>query len=91
MQPPPPQDVQRPNEVRMAGNTFLPGILTVPVGTTVIWKNKDSQIHTVVSNTGLFYGTLDVGASFNFTFTKAGDFEYNCDIHPGMAGAIHVQ
>ncbi len=88
---PPPPEVQGPNEVWTAANSFVPGILTVPVGTTVVWKNKDSQVHTVVSNTGLFYGTLEVGGSFNYTFTKPGDYEYNCDIHPGMTGAIHVQ
>ena len=88
----PPPDVRGPYEVwAQGGNTFNPGILTVPVGTTVVWKNKDSVAHTVVSNTGLFYGTLNVGGNFSYTFTKAGDYEYNCDIHAGMAGAIHVQ
>lgn len=89
--PPPPVAAQGPNEVWTAGNSFQPGILTVPAGTTVVWKNKDSMVHTVVSNTGLFYGTLEVGGSYNYTFTKPGNYEYNCDIHPGMAGAIHVQ
>jgi plastocyanin len=94
---PPPSTAQGPNDVwAVGGNAFLPGVLTVSVGKTVVWTNKDSMVHTVVSGTvvngnPLFYGTLAVGGTFSYTFTKTGNYEYQCDIHPGMAGAIHVQ
>ena len=84
--------VKGPNEVwTTSDRIFSPGILTVAVGTTVVWLSKDSEPHTVTSDTGLFNGALGGGGSFNYTFTKPGDYEYYCSAHEGMNGAIHVQ
>lgn len=35
-------------------------------------------------------GFLLTAESFNHTFTKPGDFEYFCKVHPGMTGWVHV-
>ncbi len=65
--------------------------LTVPVGTTVVWTNKDSAAHTVTASDGSFdSGSLDQGATFSFTFSKAGTFNYTCQFHPNMKGTITV-
>ncbi len=79
------------NGVIIQNMTFSPSTLTVPVGTTVTWKNLDNVAHHVVSDTGAFdSGTLNNGQSFNFTFTKAGNYPYHCSIHPSMTGTIVV-
>jgi plastocyanin len=31
------------------------------------------------------------GATFGFTFTKAGTFAYHCSIHPSMTATVVVQ
>ena len=76
---------------------FDPKQVTVPVGTTVVWTNRDAASHTVTAGTrgspsGLFdSGNLASGASFSFTFTKAGTYPYYCAIHAGMDGSVTVQ
>jgi plastocyanin len=70
---------------------FMPAPLTVPVGTAVMWTNRDSATHTTTSDTGLWdSGMLATGKSFSFTFAQAGTFAYHCAIHPNMHGTIVV-
>jgi plastocyanin len=79
-------------EVKIDNFSFGPGTLTVPVGTTVTWTNRDDIPHTVVSTEGLFKSkVLDTDEKFSFTFSKAGTFPYFCSIHPKMTGKIVVQ
>jgi plastocyanin len=79
-------------QITIQNFAFSPATLTVPVGTTVTWTNKDSAGHTVTSDTGAWSdsGTLDTGKSFSFTFKKAGKFTYHCAIHPSMTATIIV-
>jgi plastocyanin len=79
------------NGVAIQNMAFNPTTLTVPVGTTVTWKNFDSTTHHIVSDTGVFQSSdLSNGQTFNFTFTKAGNYPYHCSIHPSMTGTIVV-
>jgi plastocyanin len=71
--------------------TFEPAQLTVKVGTTVSWKNRDDIPHTVVSAGKFRSKTLDTDDSFTFTFTAAGDYTYFCSLHPHMKGTIKVE
>lgn len=81
-----------PNEVIIQSMAFIPATLTVSVGTTVRWKNKDSMAHTVTSDTGAWdSGNIDINAVFNFPFTAAGTYHYHCSYHPSMTGTIIVQ
>ena len=71
--------------------TFKPDTITVPVGTTVVWENKDDVPHTVVSLDRTFRSqALDTEDKFSFTFDKAGTFEYFCSLHPYMKAAVVV-
>ncbi len=71
---------------------FSPSMLTIKVGTTVIWKDVSSAPHTVTSDDGTTFdsGTFPVGGSFHFTFKTAGSFSYHCNIHPYMKATIVV-
>ena len=70
---------------------FSPDSVTVPAGTTVIWRNLDSVQHTVTSTTGKFDSNIiDPGKDFNYTFMDAGTDDYNCKIHPFMKANVIV-
>ena len=79
-------------EVKIDNFSFGPGTLTVAVGTTVTWTNRDDIPHTVVSTDGVFKSkVLDTDEKFSFTFSKAGSYPYFCSIHPKMTGKVVVQ
>lgn len=76
---------------------FDPASLSVKVGTTVIWTNKDAASHTVTSGepstgpSGTFDSSLiKPGNTFKYTFTTAGTTSYFCTVHPWMTGKIIV-
>ena len=78
--------------VDLSNFSFSPATLTVKVGDTVAWTNKDPVAHTVTSDSGLFNsGDLAPSATFSFTFSNAGTFTYHCAIHTYMKGTIVVQ
>jgi nitrite reductase (NO-forming) len=67
-------------------------VLRVKVGTTVTWTNDDSQMHTVSAVDGSFdSGFLEQGATFSFTFSEVGEFEYYCLPHPWMRAKVIVE
>jgi plastocyanin len=79
-------------EVKIDNFSFGPGTLTVSVGTTVTWTNRDDIPHTVVSTEGVFKSkVLDTDEKFAFTFSKAGTYPYFCSMHPKMTGKVIVQ
>jgi plastocyanin len=68
----------------IANFEFAPETLQVRVGDTVTVDNKDSTEHTVTATDKSFdTGTVGTGKT-TFTVTKAGRFEYVCEIHPFM-------
>ncbi len=80
-------------DVNIEEFAFTPTTLTVPVGSTVTWRNKDTAAHTATSDRpgGFDSGVLTQGQSFSFTFDTTGTFNYVCDIHPSIEGAIVVE
>ena len=81
-------------EVKIDNFSFGPATLTVPVGSTVTWTNRDDIPHTVVSTDDpktFKSKVLDTDEKFSFTFSKAGTYPYFCSIHPKMTGKVVVQ
>jgi amicyanin len=79
-------------EVKIDNFSFGPAEMTVAVGTTVTWTNRDDIPHTVVSTDKVFKSkVLDTDEKFSFTFTQPGTFPYFCSIHPKMTGKVVVQ
>jgi plastocyanin len=71
---------------------FGPQAVTVPVGASVTWTNRDDIPHTVVAVDRSFRSkVLDTDEKFSFTFTRAGTFDYFCSIHPHMIGKVVVK
>ena len=80
-------------------NYYVPANLTVNVGTTVVWTNEGTDIHTATSyatgpgGTGYIWnsGILNPKQSYNYTFTQTGTFNYFCGVHPTiMFGQVVV-
>ena len=79
-------------EVKIDNFSFGPTAITVAVGTSVTWTNRDDIPHTVVSTEKVFKSkVLDTDEKFSFTFTKPGEYPYFCSIHPKMTGKVIVQ
>lgn len=62
--------------------------LTIEVGTTVTWTNRDPTDHTSTSGspgarTGVWHsGEIPWKESYSFTFTEVGVYPYYCANHP---------
>jgi plastocyanin len=73
---------------------FNPQVITVKVGTTITWTDKDGTSHTVTSVSGpasFDSGRLNPsGGTFKFTFSQAGTYSYHCMIHPSMTATVIV-
>lgn len=79
------------NTVTIEGMRFTPASITVPVGTKLTWTNMDAVTHDVTSTNSVFTsGALARGASFSYTFTAVGTYDYYCSIHPTMTGIVNV-
>jgi len=72
---------------------FMPKVLTIKPGDTVIWTNSDTFLHTVTSDSGteLNSKTLEVGQTYSYTFDTAGNFSYHCSIYPKIKAKIIVK
>jgi len=77
---------------------YDPQVIDVTVGTTVVWDNLDSTVHTVTSgqppvdSDGVFDSEMMAsGDKFEFTFTDAGSQDYYCTFHPWMLGTVNVE
>ncbi len=81
-----------------ANNCFSPQKTTISTGTKVVWTNNDKVGHTITSGTPaatLTGTTFDSGlmrplSTFSYTFLNPGNFEYYCQVHPWMTGAVVV-
>jgi plastocyanin len=83
-----------PNTVVMGSSSFNPPTLTVTRGTTVTWRNGDSDIHTSTSDKGVWdTGDMRPGVSSTTVFATPGTFKFHCIYHStmGMVGTITVQ
>ena len=76
-------------EISMVDFAFDPPIVEIAVGTTVVWTNNGEAPHTATAE-GFDSDTLFSGDQFEFTFTKAGAFDYVCAFHTQMPGTVRV-
>ncbi|MCO5381584.1 MAG: cupredoxin family copper-binding protein [Methanosarcina barkeri] len=76
-------------EVTIENFSFNPASVEILTGDTVRWKNEDSVIHTV-RGSAFGSGELKKGDTYDFLFTDAGTYNYNCSIHPSMKGTVVV-
>jgi plastocyanin len=78
--------------VNISNFAFDPKDVTVNVGDTVTWTQKDTTPHTTTSDDAVWDSPfLSVGQSFSRVFDVPGSFPYHCKPHPFMTGTVTVQ
>ena len=84
---------QKTYNIEISDFAFKQSQLTINVGDTIIWTNKDSTRHTVTSDAGNELGSdyLPKNEIYSHTFNLAGTFDYHCRPHPYMKGKIIVR
>jgi plastocyanin len=87
-------------EVLITSSGFIPSTLTIKIGDTVTFVNKDSKPHWPASDphpTHTNYPGFDAlrplktGESYSFTFTKQGAWGYHDHLNPSLRGTIIVE
>ncbi|MCC7522226.1 hypothetical protein IT407_00265 [Candidatus Uhrbacteria bacterium] len=68
---------------------FVPATLTIKVGSTVTWTNRDIREHTV-TGTGWNSGTIGRDGSYSRKFSTVGSYEYKDTLNPTMIATINV-
>ncbi|HZA70548.1 MAG TPA: plastocyanin/azurin family copper-binding protein [Nitrososphaeraceae archaeon] len=75
---------------------------TLGISNKVIWTNVDTTAHTVTTDaqyndqiSGPFNSVESTGLilpqnTFEFTFTKDGEYPYHCEPHPWMTGKVII-
>ena len=78
--------------VTIDATRYQPARLTVHVGDTVVWVNKDLIPHTATAKGGAFDSKVVApGASWRFTVKAKGASDYACLFHPTMTGRLDVE
>jgi len=78
--------------LNISGFAFVPASLTISVGDTVTWTNKDAAAHSAVVNGVGQTPVLSQNQSGSLTFNAAGTFPYVCGIHgAAMMGTVIVR
>ncbi len=79
-------------DVKIVKSGFSPVTLTVNAGDTVVWTNRDTANHQVVSDRGAFVSAiLAAGKSFSFKFDAAGTYHYRDALQPAEKGVVTVK
>ena len=82
-----------PRVMAQQDTAFAPGVLVVPVGTTVDFPNRDPFFHNVFSYSSparFDLGRYPAGESKSVTFDEPGVVKLYCEVHEHMRGAIVV-
>ena len=85
-----------PGSSTLTTDAYQPNPVQVSVGSTVTWTNNDAQPHTATSGEnatpdGRFDSSIMApAATFDHTFTEAGEYPYFCLLHPNMVGTVSV-
>jgi plastocyanin len=85
-----------PGSSSLTTDAYQPNPVQVSTGGIVTWTNDDAQPHTATSGENATPdGTFDSGimapaATFEHTFTAAGEYPYFCLLHPNMVGTVSV-
>lgn len=87
---PQPVDEGKIVEVNIQNSAFNPQSVAISTGDTVRWTNMDSATHTVRGPT-FESKVLEKGDTYEFLFTDAGTYNYDCSIHPSMKGTVVVK
>ena len=73
-------------------NAYARPRIVVPVGSTILWTNRDPMIHTVTSDDrGFDSGIIEPGGTYRRRFDRPGTYTFHCTPHPFMKGVVVVR
>lgn len=77
--------------VRAIDNRYEPAVVEIEPGQAVRWVFEGSLEHDVVADDGSFVSELMLSGEYVVVFGEAGEWEYDCSIHPEMRGTVIVR
>ena len=83
--------VQAEVTVAVIDNKFEPANVEVKRGQAVRWVFSGVMEHDVVAEDGSFVSELQTTGEYVHLFEKAGDYPYDCSVHPEMTGVVTVR
>ena len=86
-------DARKPatHTIVIDGTKYAPETLTVNVGDSIVWVNKDPFPHTATAKGSFDSHSIAAGKSWTWTPRKAGEYGYVCTLHPNMTGTVKVE
>lgn len=76
--------------VTVVDNRYEPADVEISVGDAVTWEFAGSMEHDVVAEDGEFVSELMQSGTYTHVFDAAGEFAYDCSVHPEMTGVVRV-
>lgn len=71
---------------------YVPDVIEVNAGDTVVWKNKDAFPHTATAGDRDFdSGSIGSEHAWKFKARRKGVFPYVCTLHPTMKATLVVK
>jgi len=90
--PPPARRTPATHTVTIEAVAYAPQTLTVELGDSIVWVNKDPFPHSVTdARDGFDSSSLQPDQRWTLTPTKTGELTYVCTLHPTMKGTIVVR
>lgn len=77
-------------KITMENLEFAPAEVSLKIGDTVEWINKDVFAHTATARNGDFDINLPAKKSATSVVKKAGTVEYFCRFHPNMKATLKI-
>ena len=73
------------------GSSYAPAAITVKVGDSVTWVNKDPFPHTVTAAGKFDSRSIAANGKWTWRAAKAGEYAYICTLHPNMKATLKVE
>jgi plastocyanin len=77
--------------VTVVDNRYEPAEVEIEAGQAVRWVFQGAMEHDVVAEDGSFVSELLTSGEYVHVFEDAGEFPYDCSIHPEMTGRVTVR
>ena len=86
---PPPKAPKGSTVVEVTDLEYKPEDVRIKVGQTVVWRFDDDGVaHDVAFDD--FESDILKSGTYQHRFDEAGEFDYECTIHPSMTGTVEV-
>jgi YVTN family beta-propeller protein len=85
------QPAPAPGKVSISNFSFLPAVIKIEAGQSVVWSNDDGGPHAIAyRDGGAGAKSLLPGETFTRVFDRPGSYEYICSFHSFMTGRVEV-